>query len=72
MMVLAVDVVGHGAAQGHEPGPGHDRREPAVGHGDADQGVEGQAGIGPQNACGRIEGVDAIEPRHGDDAAIED
>ena len=62
LVVLAVHVVGDRAAERDELGPRHDRREPAVRHGHAQQPVERQPGLGAQHAALAVEGHDAVEP----------
>ena len=68
-MVLAVHVVGDGAAQGHEPRAGRGRREPAARHGDGQELVERQARLGAQDARRRIEGDQVVQARGVDQAA---
>ena len=62
LVVLAVHVVRDRAAEGHELRSRHDRREPAVRHGHAQQPVERQPGLGAQHAALAVEGHDAVEP----------
>ena len=66
LMVLAVHVVRDRAAERDELRARHDRREPAVRHGHAQQPVERQPGLGAQHAALAVERQDAVE-QVGDD-----
>ncbi len=54
-MVLAVHVVGDGAAQRDKPGAGHDREKPALRYDNLQDFVQGQARLATQDAPLRIE-----------------
>ena len=70
MMVLAVNVIGDGAAKRHETGSRRRWQEPAFGNGEAKDFGKADAGVGAQHALDRIEVNDAIELRHVDQIAI--
>jgi hypothetical protein len=56
VVVLAVDVRGDGAADGDVAGAGGDGHEPALGHGEAEEVVEAQAGLGGDDPGAAVEG----------------
>jgi hypothetical protein len=72
-MVLAMHVVGHGAAERHEFRPRRDRQKPALRHGDAQDSVEAQSCLGADDAALPIGAENTVEPMHADQrpAAIE-
>src|SRR5688572_12059806 len=66
MMVLAMHVVGYQAAQRGMARARRGRREPSLGHDVAQEIAESEARLRLHDAPCRIEGDQAIEPRHVD------
>ena len=64
VMVLAMDVVGDGAAERHELCSGNDGGKKAEGRGVVDDVAEHHARVGRQNARGGVEGMDARAAAH--------
>ncbi len=69
MMVLSVDIVGHGAAERDEAGARRGRQEPAVGHNKLKNIRQAGAGFCSKPAGLRIEGDEAREGSRVDDRA---
>ncbi len=67
VVILAVHVGRHHAAEGDELGAGGDGDEPAAREEEAVQLVERQPRLGPQHAGGRVEGQNSVGPHGGDD-----
>jgi hypothetical protein len=63
LLILAVHVVGDGAAEGDEFRPGGDRKEPAARHAHAQQRIERQAGFRAHHAGLPIGGEEMIRAR---------
>jgi len=64
MMVLPMHVGGDGASDGHEPGAGGDRREPAERDQPAHELVQAGAGSDGHQAAFAVEGSDPAERGH--------
>ena len=62
VVVLAVDVVGDGAAERHELGARRHRHEPAAGHADGQERADRQSRLGPNHAGRPVGRHDAVEP----------
>ena len=63
VVVLAVDVIGDGAADGDKFCARGDGQEPAPGDGEVQYLGQGDAGLAAQQAVGRIEGDEAVQTR---------
>jgi hypothetical protein len=62
MVVLAVDVIGDGAADGDKFCARGDGQKPAPGDGEVQYLGQGDATFAAQQAVGRIEGDEAVQP----------
>jgi hypothetical protein len=69
VVVLAVDVVGDRAADGHVLGTGRDRKEPAARNDERENLVQTHAGLAGEQAGGGIERVEAVQTAGGEEDA---
>jgi hypothetical protein len=69
-MVLAMHVIGDGAAHGDEARSRRDRQEPAARHDQLEQLIERDAGFTAQHAAGLIEGDETVESARPEQGAV--
>src|SRR5262249_50401093 len=63
-VIFSVDIVGNGAAEGDELGPGADREEPAARHAHTQQCIERQTCLGAYYPRTPIGGQEMVDPCH--------